>query len=261
MPATPAVDAFIARWSSATGAERANYQLFLTELCALLELPGPDPAREDTRDNAYVFERRVVFRHGEPDRSQYRHYRMRTVEGQNDYGAMTEVLRRRFKRAASDPLPDLLAVDGGKAHLGIAQKVVAETGTEGLALAALAKGGRRGRAVTLQPGERERLFVPGRDEPLTLERNTPEEYLLQRLRDEAHRFAIGHHRRLRSKQSLASRLDDVPGVGAVLKKRLLQQFGGTRALARADAAEVATVKGVSPELARLILDHLQRTGG
>ena len=204
---------------------------------------------------------RVVFRHGEPDRSQYRHYRMRTVEGQNDYGAMTEVLRRRFKRAASDPLPDLLVVDGGKAHLGIAQKVVAETGTEGLALAALAKGGRRGRAVTLQPGERERLFVPGRDEPLTLERNTPEEYLLQRLRDEAHRFAIGHHRRLRSKQSLASRLDDVPGVGAVLKKRLLQQFGGTRALARADAAEVATVKGVSPELARLILDHLQRTGG
>ena len=204
---------------------------------------------------------RVVFRHGEPDRSRYRTYRIRTLDDQDDYGAMGEVLTRRVRRAASDPLPDLLIVDGGRAHLGVAMRVFAEHGVEDVALAALAKGGRRGRGLTLVAGERERVFLPEQEEPLELRRNTPEEYLLQRLRDEAHRFALGQHRRVRSKESLASRLDDVPGVGPVLKKRLLQQFGGTRALGRASVAEVAAVSGVSEPLAQAILDHLGRTAG
>ncbi len=247
--------------------DQRGHQLALLE--GLAERLGLDhlPERIECYDvsntgRTGVVASRVVFRHGEPERSAYRSYRMKTVEGQDDYGAMGETLRRRVKRRDSDPLPDLLIVDGGATHLAVAQRVLEEAGvTEPVALAALAKGGRRGRSLSLQAGERERLFLPGREEPIVLLRNTPEEYLLQRIRDEAHRFAIGKHRKLRSKESLSSRLDDIPGVGPVLKKRLLQQFGGTRALGRAGEQEVAAVRGVSPELARAILDHLQRTGG
>ncbi|GJM20372.1 MAG: UvrABC system protein C [Planctomycetota bacterium] len=203
---------------------------------------------------------RVVFQHGEPDRARYRHYRMKTLDGQDDYGAMREVLRRRFARAPSDPLPDLLMVDGGRGQLAVAIDVAAECGFADLPLAALAKGSRRGRSLNLPAGERERVFLPGRAEPVELAGRSPEEYILQRLRDEAHRFAIGHHRKARSKESFASRLDDVPGVGPVLKKRLLAAFGGTRALARAQVDEVASVEGVGPQLAEAILEHLQRTG-
>lgn len=202
---------------------------------------------------------RVVFRHGEPDRSRYRHYRMKTVDGQDDYASMKEVLCRRFKRVSTDPLPDLLVVDGGKGHLKIALEAAAESGVKDLPLASLAKGGRRGRAVTLEDGEQEHVFLPGRSDPLVLAGRSPEEYLLQRLRDEAHRFAIGHHRKARSKESLYSRLDDIPGVGPVLKKRLLQSFGGTRGLARASVEQIASVQGVSPVLAKEIADHLERT--
>ncbi len=202
---------------------------------------------------------RVVFKHGEPDRSRYRHYRMKTVEGQDDYASMREVLRRRFARVKADPLPDLLLVDGGKGQLGVAIDVAEETGHGKLPLASLAKGARRGRALTLGEGEEERVFLPGRSQPVVLAGKSPEEYLLQRVRDEAHRFAIGHHRKARSKQSLFSKLDDVPGVGPVLKKRLLQSFGGMRGLGQANVEQVARVQGVSAELAREILDHLERT--
>lgn len=184
---------------------------------------------------------------------------MKTVQGQDDYASMKEVLCRRFKRMATDPLPDLLVVDGGKGHLKIALEAAAESGVTNLSLASLAKGGRRGRAVTLEEGEQEHVFLPGRAEPLVLAGRSPEEYLLQRLRDEAHRFAIGHHRNARSKESLYSKLDDVPGVGSVLKKRLLQSFGGTRGLARASVEQIARVQGVSPGLAQEILNHLERT--
>lgn len=201
---------------------------------------------------------RVVFHHGEPDRSRYRHYKVRTTDGQNDFGAMLEVLVRRLKRADQDPLPDLLVVDGGRGHLSVAERALEQVGVE-VPLASLAKGGRRGRAVTLQEGEQERVFRPGRAEPIVLAESSPEEYLLQRLRDEAHRFAIGHHRKARSKESFHSGLDDVPGVGPVLKKRLLTAFGGTRALARAGVDEVAAVQGVSRELAARILEHLHES--
>jgi excinuclease ABC subunit C len=201
---------------------------------------------------------RVVFKHGEPDRARYRNYRMKTVEGQDDYASLAEVLRRRLARAATDPLPDLLMVDGGKGQLGVAETVREELGLADLPLAAIAKGGRRGRAVTLDEGEQERIFLPGRAEPIVLDRQAPEEYLLQRLRDEAHRFAISHHRKVRSKESLGSRLDDVPGVGPVLRKRLLTSFGGMRELERASVEQIAAVRGVGAELAQVLHDHLSR---
>jgi excinuclease ABC subunit C len=210
---------------------------------------------------------RVVFRHAEPDKRHYRSYRIRTLTQPDDYAALAEVLRRRVQRRAADPLPDLLLVDGGRGQLNVARRVLAEAGlgTAGgepaPALAGLAKGGRRGRALTLAQGEQERVFLPDRDEPIVLDRNTPEEYLLQRVRDEAHRFAIGHHRKARSKESFASRLDDVPGVGPVLRRRLLSSFGGSRALARASVGELAAVRGVGPALAQAILDHLGAPDG
>jgi excinuclease ABC subunit C len=245
--------------------QRGHQRRLLESLGQKLSLPRV-PERIECYDvsntgRTAVVASRVVFSHGEPDRASYRHYRIRTIDGQDDYGAMREVLLRRFARAATDPLPDLLIVDGGRSHLQVAIDAAKEAGLPDLSLAALAKGGRRGRAVTLGADEQERVFLPNREDPLVMEGHSPEEYLLQRLRDEAHRFAIGHHRKLRSKESLSSRLDDVPGVGPVLKKRLLGAFGGTRALARASAGEVAGVRGVGPELAQEILDHLHRTGG
>ena len=245
--------------------QRGHQRRLLEALAQKLGLPRVPETIEcydvSNTGRTAVVASRVLFSHGEPDRSRYRHYRMRTIDGQDDYGAMREVLLRRFARAATDPLPDLLMVDGGRAHLKVAVDAAKEAGLPDLPLAALAKGGRRGRSVTLAANEQERVFLPGRVDPLVMEGHSPEEYLLQRLRDEAHRFAIGHHRKLRSKESLSSRLDDVPGVGPVLKKRLLGAFGGTRALARASVDEVAGVRGVGAELAREILDHLQATGG
>ena len=242
--------------------QRGHQQTLLESLQARLELPRV-PERIECYDisntgRTAIVASRVVFHHGEPERSRYRSYKMKTLDGQDDFGAMREVLTRRFKRAAEDELPDLLVVDGGASHLAVAVDVARELDVQ-VPLASLAKGGRRGQAVTLSNDELERVFLPGREDPIQLDRNTPEEYLLQRLRDEAHRFAIGHHRRLRTKDSLHSSLDDVPGVGPVLKKRLLQQFGGSRALERATVAEVASVRGVSRDLAQTIVEILGKT--
>ncbi len=242
--------------------DRGHQVTLLDSLAARLSLPRVPEVIEcydiSNTGRTGIVASRVVFRHGEPDRARYRSYRMKTVEGPDDYASLAEVLRRRLARAAVDPLPDLLIVDGGRGQLGVAEAVCAELGLSELPLASLAKGGRRGRAVTLDEGEQERVFLPGREDPIVLDRQAPEEYLLQRVRDEAHRFAIGHHRKLRSKESLGSRLDDVPGVGPVLRKRLLTSFGGMRELERATVEQLAAVRGVGGELAQLLHDHLSR---
>jgi excinuclease ABC subunit C len=261
-----------ARHALAVAVEQRGHQRALLDgLAARLDLPRTPELIEcydvSNTGRTGIVASRVVFRHGEPDKSRYRSYRIRTLTQQDDYASLAEVLRRRLKRRAVDPLPDLLVVDGGKGQLNVARRVLEEAGLgagggdAAPALAGIAKGGRRGRALTLAQGEQERVFLPGRDEPIVLDRNTPEEYLLQRVRDEAHRFAIGHHRKARSKESLSSRLDDVPGVGPVLRKRLLSSFGGTRGLARASLNEVASVRGVGPALAQAILDHLGAADG
>ncbi|RKY22213.1 MAG: excinuclease ABC subunit C [Planctomycetota bacterium] len=239
--------------------QRGHQRRLLEALAQRLELPAPPEVIEcydvSNTGRSAIVASRVVFRHGEPDRSSYRHYRIRTTDGQDDYGAMREVLQRRLARAGSDPLPDLLLVDGGRTHLQVALDAMQRAGVQRPA-AALAKGARRGRSLSLAPGEQERVFLPGREQPVVLSEGSPEEYLLQRVRDEAHRFAIGHHRKARSKESMASGLDGVPGVGAVLKRRLLSRFGGTRALARASAEELSAVPGISHALAQRILEHL-----
>jgi excinuclease ABC subunit C len=171
---------------------------------------------------------------------------------------MREVLTRRFARALKeDPAresgtwPDLILIDGGQGQLGIAQQVLADLGIADLPVVAIAKGPDR-------DAGRERFFLPGKP-PMGLDPKSPVLYYLQRLRDEAHRFAIGTHRARRSKQIGRSLLDEVPGIGAKRKKALLLRFGSAQAVARAGLTDLAQVEGISETVARKIYDHFQRS--
>jgi len=172
----------------------------------------------------------------------------------DDYAMMREVLTRRFSRALKDDperergtWPDLVLVDGGAGQLSVALEVFAELGVTDVALVGVAKGPDR-------DAGRERFFLPGR-EPLSLEPKDPVLYFLQRLRDEAHRFAIGAHRAKRSKQIAQSPLDEIPGIGARRKRALLLHFGSARAVARAGIADLQTVEGISEAVAKRIHEH------
>ncbi|MGE5145956.1 MAG: helix-hairpin-helix domain-containing protein, partial [Candidatus Eiseniibacteriota bacterium] len=182
-----------------------------------------------------------------------------TITPGDDYGMMREVLGRRFQRALKeDPerergaWPDLVILDGGKGQLNAALGVLADLGIDDLALVAIAKGPDR-------DAGRERFFFPdGRTK--TFEPNDPVLYYLQRLRDEAHRFAIGSHRGKRSKAIGQSILDEIPGIGARRKRALLHHFGSARAVARAGLDDLAAVEGISRAVAKKIYDHFNSDG-
>jgi excinuclease ABC subunit C len=172
---------------------------------------------------------------------------------------MREVLRRRFGRALKeDPerehgtWPDLVLIDGGQGQLSSAQEVMAELGIADVAIAGIAKGPDRNAG-------RERFFLPGRP-PFSLEPRDPVLYFLQRLRDEAHRFAIGTHRARRAKAIGHSPLDEIIGIGARRKQALLHQFGSARAVARAGLAEIERVPGISTNVAKKVYDHFHGDG-
>ncbi|MFI4988708.1 MAG: excinuclease ABC subunit UvrC [Alphaproteobacteria bacterium] len=177
----------------------------------------------------------------------------------DDYGMMREVLTRRFARALKeDPervrgqWPDLILIDGGLGQLNAALGVLADLGVGDVATAAIAKGPERNAG-------RERIFLPERP-PLSLEPRDPVLYFLQRLRDEAHRFAIGSHRTRRANAALHSRLDEVPGIGAKRKRALLHHFGSTERVARAGLTDLAAVVGISGTVAKKIYDHFHPEG-
>ncbi|MGH7053891.1 MAG: excinuclease ABC subunit UvrC [Stellaceae bacterium] len=179
--------------------------------------------------------------------------------GGDDYAMMREVLLRRFARAQKDDpdrergtWPDLVLIDGGQGQLNIALSVLAERGITDVALAGIAKGPDRNAG-------RERFFLPGRA-PFSLEPKDPVLYFLQRLRDEAHRFAIGTHRARRMKALGVSRLDEIAGIGARRKQALLHHFGSARAVARAGPGELARVPGISEGIAKKIYDHFHGDG-
>ena len=174
--------------------------------------------------------------------------------GGDDYAMMREVLRRRFGRALrEDPerdrgqWPDLVLIDGGQGQLGVAQGVLDELGITDLAIVAIAKGPDRNAG-------RERFFLPGRA-PFTLDPRDPVLYFLQRLRDEAHRFAIGTHRAKRTKALGHSPLDEIAGIGARRKRALLNHFGSARSVARAGPGELERVAGISKAVAKKVYDH------
>ncbi|MEW6593885.1 MAG: excinuclease ABC subunit UvrC [Thermodesulfobacteriota bacterium] len=192
----------------------------------------------------------VRFEAGEEKKSGYRHYRIRAMKTPDDYAMMAEVLARRLSRGQDEGgLPDLLLLDGGKGQLNIAVRAMAEAGLAGTPeLAAIAKE---------REAEGEKLFRPGRRNPILLPRHSPALLYLMRIRDEAHRYGITFHKRLRSKATLTSALDAVPGIGPAKKKALLSHFGSLRALAAADPAEIAAVPGIGPALARVIHQGVQ----
>ena len=198
----------------------------------------------------------VVFENGKPRPAHYRRFKVKTVEGVDDYESMREVLRRRFKRLAAAKaagnsshaeagqekgvswgiIPDLVLIDGGKGHLSAALEVFLEMGLDNIPLASLAK-------------ENEWLFVPHTPEPIALPRNSQALYLVQRIRDEAHRFAITFHRNLRSKDSLQSPMDLVTGIGPKRKRTLMRRFGSLQGIREASVDDIAAVPGLTRSIA------------
>ena len=206
----------------------------------------------------------VVFEEGKPKSSDYRKFQIKAVDGVDDYSMMREMLTRRFRRLA-DPkaqvaeidenddseskrqawqqAPDLVLIDGGKGHLGAALQVFLELGITSIPLASLAK-------------ENEELFVPQTPEPIVLPRTSPALFLVQRLRDEAHRFAITYHRQRRSKKSTTSALDHVPGIGPKRRQMLIRQFGSVQGVREATLEDVAAAPGMTLTLASKVKEWL-----
>jgi excinuclease ABC subunit C len=199
----------------------------------------------------------VAFRDAEPYKTGYRRFRIKDADPADEYASMREALRRHLLRARDErTLPDLLIVDGGKGQWNVARAVLDELGITDVALLALAKGARRGKGLVLGEGEEERIFRGGEGSGIVLDPRDPVTLFLQRVRDEAHRFAIEYHRKRRSATSLGSELDAVPGIGPARRRRLLERFGSVARLKEASEEEIATVKGIDLAVARAILARL-----
>jgi excinuclease ABC subunit C len=259
--ATETLSALQAQWE----ADKHRQEGALAQLQEALGLSGPPNRIEcydisNTQGTAAVGSM-VVFEQGVPRKKHYRHFNIRSVTGPDDFASMEEVLTRRFNRwqaakeTADAPgkkpnqsfalLPDLLIVDGGKGQLSRAISVLESFELlDKIPVAGLAK-------------QNEELFVPGQTRPIVLDRKSPGLYLIQRIRDEAHRFAITSHRRLRTKKGLASRLDAVPGIGPARRKLLLKHFGSIHDIQQASIDELTAVNGITPKLAQALKEHLQ----
>ena len=198
----------------------------------------------------------VVFIDGVPAKKEYRRFRIKTVEGANDFASMNEVLRRRFTHGLEEKaqreaagqsalggkfsdLPDLILIDGGAQQLRFAQEALQELCVT-VPMFGLAEVG-------------ERIFLPGREEPICLDHHTPELHLVQRIRDEAHRFGITHHRALRGKAFVHSQLEDIPGIGPKRRKALLSRFGSLKAIREATEEELLATPGISKPAAEAVL--------
>lgn len=200
---------------------------------------------------------RVVFRDGLPDKDSYRRYRIRIPAGSDDYAMMYEVLLRRFTRGKEErDLPDLFLVDGGKGHLQVALRVLRDLGIEGVATAAIAKAhrGGRGRTGTAE----DRVFLPGKVLPVQFPARSGAFLLLQRIRDEAHRFALAYHRKLRSDELERTSLDGIAGIGRARKKALLAAFGEIDGIQAASVEELAAVAGMNRRAAQAVRQHFER---
>jgi excinuclease ABC subunit C len=193
----------------------------------------------------------VVFEDGRPAKKEYRKFTIKTVQGANDFAMMKEVVGRRFRRAAQQDeehdgkwaaLPDFVIIDGGKGQLNAALEALDEVGMQ-VPIAGLAK-------------ENEEFFLPGQPESILLPRDSQALYLVQRVRDEAHRFAITYHRQKRSKATFQSRLDEIPGVGPKRKKAMLKAFGSVKGIREASIDEIVGVDGISRALAEQIKSSL-----
>ncbi|MDO8483961.1 MAG: excinuclease ABC subunit UvrC [Candidatus Limnocylindrales bacterium] len=243
-----------ARWLADHGKTLAA----LEELADALGLAGP-PLRIECYDisnfqGSESVGSMVVFEDGKPRSGEYRRFRIKTVTGPNDYASHQEVLHRRFRSVRTGEegseearrwaMPDLVIVDGGKGQVSAAKETLDSLGLHDLSLAGLAK-------------EREELFLPDRLEPIVLPPTSPALYLVQRLRDEAHRFAITYHRGLRARRAVRSAFDDLPGVGPKRRRELLKVFGSIKRVRDAPVEQIAAVPGIGPALAARVKATLE----
>ncbi len=231
----------------------------LQELQSKFHLPG-FPQRIECYDISNVQGNQsvgsmVVLLNGEPATAESRRYKIKTVQGADDYASLREVLRRRLIRGVEEEnLPDMILIDGGKGQLGVLSMVLEEFHLEGtIGAVGIAKSrvmaNVRGKVVERSE---ERFFLPGRKNPVSFRHGSASLFLLERLRDEAHRFAITYHRKLRSKASLRSALEDIPGVGPARKKSLLKHFGSLKKIRAASLEELQQMPGMSAGLAETI---------
>ena len=259
--ATETLASLQAQWQ----ADKHRQTQALAELQEALQLPGPPNRIEcydisNTQGTAAVGSM-VVFEQGVPRKQHYRHFNIRTVQGPDDYASMEEVLTRRFNRwnAAQENadrpgkkpdqafglLPDMLLVDGGKGQMGRAVTVLERFGLLGeIPVAGIAK-------------QNEEIFLPEQHQPILLPRQSQGLFLVQRVRDEAHRFAITSHRKRRTKKGLASRLDTIPGIGPARRKALLNQFGSIKNIQEASLEELTSLPGISDQIAHAIKEQLE----
>jgi excinuclease ABC subunit C len=187
----------------------------------------------------------VVFIDGKPARSEYRRFRIRTVEGIDDYRMMREVVGRRYRRRLEEkePMPDLVLIDGGKGHLAAAKKELDEIGLEALPILSIAK-------------QHEIIFAPGREEGYRLSASSPVLQMMRHLRDEAHRFAIRFHRHLHRKEALVSQLDNIPGVGPKSRQKLLKKFGTLDRMRQATEEALVEEAGLTRRAALAVIQTL-----
>ncbi len=256
--------------------EKARTEGAVLELQQYLDLPNP-PDRIEAYDISNIqgteaVGSMVVFESGKAAPSEYRRFKIRTVEGPNDFAMMQEVIRRRFLRGLREReelaaqakgeskaqvvekvegtikfsiFPDLVLIDGGKGQLNAVREVMHELGVAGVPAVGLAK-------------EFEHIFKEGQPDPVILPRDSMALYLVQRVRDEAHRFAVTFHRELRGKRDVSSKLDEVAGIGPKRKKALLKHFGSIKRVGEASMEELAAVPGMSREAAEAVWQHLRK---
>lgn len=232
----------------------------LAELCdlQLTEPPVIDCFDVSNFQGAHVVASRVRFRAGIADRSGYRRFRIKTVEGQDDFASMNEVVTRSLKRGlAEGDLPDLVVIDGGSEQLAKALEARDQVGAWDVAMVGLAKArSERNVKGKRKSASEERVYLSPKGPVIELPRHSAVRHLFERIRDEAHRFAITFHRASRGK--LRSQLDSIPGVGPAKRKALLKRFGSVVGVAEASFEELLTIPGISRELARTIAEHLRR---
>jgi excinuclease ABC subunit C len=205
----------------------------------------------------------VVFEHGEPNKQAYRQYKMRAVTSQDDFASMHETLTRRLRRVVDgdDAPPDLIVIDGGKGQLASAMAVLEDLGLHEIDMVSLAKSrvdrvGFDDPEVTRSP---ERVFIPGRKNPIIPKQHSAELFLLERLRDEAHRTAITFHKKLRDKKMLHSTLEDIPGIGPATRRALMIHFGGMDPIRTATLDQLKAAKNVGAKQAEAIWRHFNPT--
>ncbi|MDE0885734.1 MAG: excinuclease ABC subunit UvrC [Myxococcota bacterium] len=233
--------------------------------CALSQLPRRIECYDVSNlQGTLAVASRVVFEDGEPVKNEYRRYKIKQAPAGDDYACLREVLKRRLARVDTEPLPDLLMVDGGRGQLGVVSAALEDVGLVVDALGISKERDADSPSVRVKRSgglKAERLFKPGRANPILLSKSSRGLLLLQRVRDESHRFAIEYQRDLRSKFSLTSILEELPGIGAVKRRALLRELGSLKAVREATEESLRAVSGISSRDAQILRAFFDKAGG